>query len=88
MFVETISPSDRGRRDLTLTTPGSPGSNFDRLMVLASGLTFLALVDELRLVIARQLLVRRLFRTGLRDGFGCGLIGIGRFARSVDRRRI
>jgi hypothetical protein len=83
MFVETISPSDRGRRDMT--APGSPESNFFRLMVLAGRLTLLALVDELGLVVTRELLVRCLFHTCLSDGFRCGLISISRFARCVGR---
>jgi hypothetical protein len=52
MFVETTAPSERGRRDY-MTAPGSSGSKFDRLMVLTGRLTLLALVDELRLVVAR-----------------------------------
>lgn len=82
MVVETISPPALGRRDVTV--PGTPGSKFDQLMVLAGRLTLLALGDELCLVIARQLLVRRLFHTRLRDGVRCGLISIRRLARGVD----
>jgi hypothetical protein len=54
-------------------------------MVLTGRLALLALVDELRLGVARQVLVRRLFHTALREGFGCELIGVGRFVGCVRR---
>jgi len=63
-------------------------TNIYRSVILTGRFTLLTPINVLRCTVATQLLVSRLFHAGLGDCLGCGLIGVGRLARSVDRWRI